>query len=531
MVQKTRTLPVIILILGCFLLLMEVARMLAVVQVKKTLNVQIERLKERGINLSYDNVQIGMFNRSILISRLYAYGMNGKDSVFTTSFKEVNLIHIDLKKLVFLKEFDIGHLNIEGIDLMTKSKHSLKQFEPKEDVKSKTKKLQIGNIKLSEISWSNYDAEDSLAMVTTTETLEIGGFRIDSLKNKLLKYEFRDLSSDKITFQMAKGKHIATIQKAKYDEIEGDLVLDSINIIPLYSRAVFPTYFDHQVDRITAHSKSIRFYDLTFWDLNKLYIRSKKMEMDFYIEVYRDKIRPFKKSTVAQLPAEMLKDIRFLFSIDTVKVHKSFVAYEEMINTSRGTGRIFFNNMSIDAQNFTNDSSKISNTLLVKGDFMDKGNMVVNFVFPFDTAVNYSAKGHMSPFQLTEINSILKSAVLIEVKTGKLDTLNFEFDYDEQIALGKVEFAFTGLKMTAFKPKNPDKVALLKTIALNQVLKINDVNKASLIGRIRWERIPVKSIFSYWWKSLLSGLKAAIIEDGYIKPQRKKERERALADF
>lgn len=255
------------------------------------------------------------------------------------------------------------------------------------------------------------------------------------------------------------------------------------------------------------------------------------MEMDFNIEVYRDKIRPFKKTAMSKMPSEILKDIKVLFSIDTVKISKSFVAYEEMINTSRGTGRIYFNNMAINAVNFTNDSSKISNSLDVKGDFMDKGAMVVNFVFPFDTAVSYSAKGHISPFQLTEINSILKSAVLVEVKSGRMDTLNFEFNYDEHMALGKVEFAFTGLKMTAFKPKNPDKVALLKTIALNQVLKINDVNKASLVGKIKWQRIPVKSVFSYWWKSLLSGLKAAIIEDGYIKPKRKQERERVLADF
>ena len=128
-------------------------------------------------------------------------------------------------------------------------------------------------------------------------------------------------------------------------------------------------------------------------------------------------------------------------------------------------------------------------------------------------------------------SDVYKRQVLVDVKSGNLDTLTFEFKYDKHGSLGKVEFAYTGLRMTAYKPKNPDKVALLKTIALNQVLKINDVKKASLIGRINFPRNPSKSIFSYWWKSLLNGLKAALIEDGYIKPQRKRERARVLADF
>ena len=65
MKQKKKHLPIILLILGCLLLLIEVARIIAEVQVKKVLRVQIENLKKRGIQVDYANVQIGLFNRSV----------------------------------------------------------------------------------------------------------------------------------------------------------------------------------------------------------------------------------------------------------------------------------------------------------------------------------------------------------------------------------------------------------------------------------------------------------------------------------
>jgi len=321
--------------------------------------------------------------------------------------------------------------------------------------------------------------------------------------------------------KMDKGKHKVTIQKAHYDESKQDLLLDSISVIPQYSKADFPTYFDHQVDRITAYSKSIHLLGLTLWDQDSMYLRARKLLMDFQLEVYRDKINPNKKTTLSELPSAILMKFKVLFNVDTLEVNNSFVAYEEKNKKDRDPGRIFFSALNINALNFTNDSSKASNILNVSAMFMDKGNMSVQFMFPFDRNIKYKASGYITPFQLSELNSILKAAVLIEVKSGGLDTLSFQFDYDEKGALGRVNFAYTDLKVNAFKPKNPDKVAIFKTIAINQLIKINKVITADLTGKINYQRNPMKSVFSYWWKSLLSGLKAAFIKDGNWRPNRR----------
>ncbi len=521
MKQKKKHLPLILLILGCFLLLIEVARIIAVSQVKKVLNVQIDNLKKRGIEADYDNVQIGLFNRSVVLSQINLSASNDKDTIFYATIKKINLVNIDIKKVLFLDQLDIRKLNISGIHLESHAKFHLKTYIKQEDKKSKLKKIKIHNITFDDIEWRRYDGNDSLGMISILNNLEIAGFRIDSLQKKPLKYEFEGLSSSDITMKMDKGKHKVTIQKAHYDESKQDLILESISVIPQYSKAEFPNYFDHQVDRITASSKSIHLIGLTLWDKDSMYIRARKLLMDFQLEVYRDKINPNKKTTLSELPSDILRKFKVFFNIDTLEVNNSFVAYEELNKKERDPGRIFFSNLNINANNFTNDASKLSNILNVKAKFMDKGLMDVQFTFPFDSIEKYKASGHITPFQLTELNSILKAAVLIEVKTGMLDTLSFQFTYDDKIATGRVNFSYKDLKVNAFKPKNPDKVAIFKTIAINQLIKINKVINADLTGKINYPRSPMKSVFSYWWKSLLSGLKAAFIKDGNLRPNRR----------
>ena len=521
MKQKKKHLPIILLILGCLLLLIEVARIIAEVQVKKVLKVQIENLKKRGIQVDYANVQIGLFNRSVVLSQINVSALNEKNSVFHATIRKINLVNIDIKKVLFLDHLDIRKLNISGVEVETHAKYKLKTYNKPEDEKSKLRSIKIHNIVFDNIEWRRWDANDSLGMITDLNKLMIDGFRIDSLQKKPLKYEFEGLSSADITMKMDKGKHKVTIQKAHYDESKQDLLLDSISVIPQYSKADFPTYFDHQVDRITAYSKSIHLLGLTLWDQNSMYLRARKLLMDFQLEVYRDKINPNKKTTLSELPSDILRKFKVFFNIDTLEVNNSFVAYEELNKKERDPGRIFFSNLNINAYNFTNDASKLSNILNVKARFMDKGLMDVQFTFPFNNIEKYKASGHIAPFQLTELNSILKSAVLIEVKSGLLDTLSFQFTYDDKLATGRVNFSYKELKVNAFKPKNPDKVAIFKTIAINQLIKINKVINADLTGKINYPRSPMKSVFSYWWKSLLSGLKAAFIKDGNLRPNRR----------
>ena len=66
-----------------------------------------------------------------------------------------------------------------------------------------------------------------------------------------------------------------------------------------------------------------------------MYLRARKLLMDFQLEVYRDKINPNKKTTLSELPTDILKKFKVFFNIDTLEVNNSFVAYEELNKKER----------------------------------------------------------------------------------------------------------------------------------------------------------------------------------------------------
>jgi hypothetical protein len=82
----------------------------------------------------------------------------------------------------------------------------------------------------------------------------------------------------------------------------------------------------------------------------------------------------------------------------------------------------------------------------------------------------------------------------------------------------------TGLK----KERSPDE-SDFKTFLINTIIK-NDKDKDVPIGKrtgkIEFERDRKRQIFNYWWKSLLSGIKASVLNSekssGKSKDARKK---------
>lgn len=511
-------------ILGGVLFAIAVFRIIVVNIIENRLDEQAKRLRSQGIHVYYEDVSVGWLEPSVYISGLSAAGMADKDSVFAASVDRACIRRVRINDLLFRKKLVIDRLELDQLSVMTKAGRSLPHGTAPTGKKKKfLNSATISVIEFTDIQWRHYDAEDSLSMITGADQFFMGGFRMDDLNSPKLNYFFETIQSGNLSFKSAKGQHIISIDKIHYNELNEDLIFDNVRVTPLLDKEAFARHFQKQVDRITAYSKEVRFSKITFWDEGRFYVKARQMDFDFTLETYRNKTYPFARKKPIAMPQELLKKAGFLFDIDTLRIKNAFIAYEEMNKKNRDPGRIFFKDLNLQAIHFTNDSTYKYNQLHVTSHFMEHGAVNVDFYMPFDPAEKYWAKGNVSPFELSELNSILKSSALLGMKTGRLDTLNFFFKYDDTLATGYVEFAFSDLKMQAYKPKNTEKISLFRTLAINQLIRINDVKDAYLVGEINYPRNPVRSIISYWWKSLLSGLKAAVIKDGAINPNRKKK--------
>jgi hypothetical protein len=196
--------------------------------------------------------------------------------------------------------------------------------------------------------------------------------------------------------------------------------------------------------------------------------------------------------------------------VDTVRLTKSYIAYEEFQEDGTAPGKVFFDKLSCNILNVSNHSNKEA-VMEATASFMDKGLLTAHFTFPVSPGKPYSVKGKLSDFPLPAVNSMLTTAAHAEISEGNLEALDFHFQYNDSRSDGKVELNYTDLKMTSLLKKKEKVPNRILTFLLRLVVKKDmddNLPTDKKNGTIQFYRDTHKSVFNYWWKSILSGIKS-----------------------
>ena len=101
----------------------------------------------------------------------------------------------------------------------------------------------------------------------------------------------------------------------------------------------------------------------------------------------------------------------------------------------------------------------------------------------------------------------------MRVETGNLKRLAFNFTYDDDRSAGDLLFEYDNLKVHILDKEdrtNKKVQSFFTNILVLQKENIRD-DRSFREGTIAFERDKKKSLFNYWWKSLLSGIKSIAI--------------------
>jgi len=136
----------------------------------------------------------------------------------------------------------------------------------------------------------------------------------------------------------------------------------------------------------------------------------------------------------------------------------------------------------------------------------------------FDSLNAFSFNGTLSGMDANELNPILEKNAFIYATSGKIDAMNFSFTANNSRATGKMTMLYHGLDI-AFKNKRTDdttafKERLISFIANRQVLDSNPIPGEEVReGIIDYERDPERFLFSYCFKSILSGIRSSLAKN------------------
>jgi len=443
------------------------------------------------------------------------------------SISSMNFIGINLAKALFKKDIDIHKILIYKAQIMGTIPFSEKGRLPLVSPLN----LRIGKIILDKIDLSIENTSNALAYsvkegVVNVYDLQVG--KRDTLSRNIVKQfdfeakEFHSVSSDSMyTFKVA---------GIAYDLTSGLLAVNSFIIHPNYSDYHFTARRHFSTDCFDGRFKNIfvrGFSAAAFFKSKKL--KSSDIEIgEMNLDIFRDNR---KSSRHVNKPAfqEIIYSYPGYIGLDSIRIKNGNITYTEHARDANKPGSISFNKIHANIYKITNDTiyktKDASLELKAEALLMGKGKLTVSLKAKlFDHHHAFTLKGHLSAMEVNELRSILSNHAFVNVRSGKVDVLNFSFTANNTKATGRMSLLYHGLHVAVIN-KQTDKTTALKERLISFFANMKVLNSNPLpgeevrVGVIDYKRNPERFLFNYSFKSFLTGVKSSFVKS----PKKKKE--------
>lgn len=382
----------------------------------------------------------------------------------------------------------------------------------------KTPTIEAGGFRIDDgtFVFLNQEQTDSLGELHEFN-LEVLDIRVDSTtlsKAPYFNYSAIQTKSGKIRHVMSdfyalesNGINISTSGKT--------LSVDSLKLVPQYPKYEFAKQKGHQLDRITLTIEKLLLENADFERLKSGELIAEKFTIQHAdLDVFHAKMMPSGPPSDKTFPHIAFKNLPFPITIDTIAIHQSDISYTEHLAEVSRPGTVSFLNTDATFTNVTNDSAVISRehtiVLDVTSEVMGEATLDAYFEFPMHLDGSHMARGTLQSIQAEKLNPVLEPVGLVRAERGTIHSLQFLMVLGDDSSSGWVQLVYSDLRIEVLNSRNVDDGGRnrLKTFLAN-ILKIKRNNNKEPFrrGEVSLERDDQKSIFSYWWKSLSTGLK------------------------
>lgn len=299
------------------------------------------------------------------------------------------------------------------------------------------------------------------------------------------------------------------------------LRIDSVKVIPNYSKRTFGAAAGEQTDRFKIFARTLLFSKIDLRNfLDYQSIIAKKAEIiEFNLHASRDK--NYKREYNKPKPVQtLLRELPGYLKIDSVIVTSSTIVYEEIAEGKNESGKITFNDINGNFIGLTNDSALMvkGTKLILKANclLMNEGKLYAVYSFPLEAEqMEFDCSGFLTEMPMVSFNKAIAPLTGISIREGIIDTMDFSFHAGEDISLGKMKFLYHDLKLEPQENEEGDiklKDRLNIFVANTFILKESNPrrNKPPTFSSMEYKRNKERFIFNYTWKTLFSGIKETI---------------------
>ena len=220
------------------------------------------------------------------------------------------------------------------------------------------------------------------------------------------------------------------------------------------------------------------------------------------------------------MPHELIRNAPFSIFIDSMQVKNGFAKYREFAPDGERPGEIYFSDINSVVYQISNERDYYFGTpttfMFAFAKLMGEGDVLMTANFNLlDTNNTFSVRGSLGKMNMSKVNPMVENVAFVSIKSGISNSLNFNFEADDNYAKGKLEFKYSKFKIFVVNKRTGEAEGLDEGIVswLANTFLINTKNPHLGFfkeGEVYFRRDKSKSIVNYVWKSIFSGIKTSI---------------------
>jgi hypothetical protein len=348
--------------------------------------------------------------------------------------------------------------------------------------------------------------------------------------SRLLFAKKASLEIDKILIRQKKGLYNYQFNGITVESEERSFAVKNLHITPLRGEAAHMRAAKWQTDRLDFDMYNLLLKQVNVQEiLNGNLIADELTINKARFKIFRDKSYPLQKeSKVGHYPQQQFLKMPVDVALKKVTIQHGYIEYKEKNPQSGSSGVVVFDAINASLYNVTNrrDNNGIC-TIHFNSRLLSKIPLTATLQLNLKSKNGrFTINGSMKATDATIFNPLSKPMALVEINSGTINSLDFNFICDDYKAKGIIRLLYDDLKIKILKKEDPDSIREGKDYKSRKMISLlanitipnanPEKNKAVRIVTVNHQRDTYRSMFNLIWKAIFEGAQKTVGIDGKL---------------
>lgn len=465
------------------------------------------------IALSYSDINTNILWGNIVLKDI-TLKISNRDTVLNHTFfkvKNLKVKGIDYGQLFFNKTIQLKSLTLgEPVLRYYPYNHYPKEEYAEKGMVNLLKTIFVKKIRIEQGSFYLLKkGKDSIGMAVESYDFLLSEGKTDpKLITKKMPFSYTDYSLEVEGIFVDLGAY-ETIRASDVLVSPKHSRLNNVVLASKYDRQELSSYLAVERDFVDFRIPELEIRDLDFgFKTHKFMVRVLEIVVNKpSLEMYRDK-RLKDDSRTKPLYGKLLRELPIDIDVAKLSISDGYIAYEEKIEDTKQTGKLYFENLNAQISNINNTLANEEKTRIeTTAEILGEGQLDLEWEFQVtDTSDAFGVSGSLKNLESEKLNTFLKPNLRTRAK-GTINVMYFNLWGNHRASRGDMKMKYQDFE---FEVLDKDRLKINKVLTFIGNLLVNDGSKTDKdgfrFGEIETERDVTKSFFNYLWQNIKSGI-------------------------